>query len=76
MTAKSSSPILLETLDLQAAERLLCERALQDGGSIVVAARLLGITRHSLKRRIIKLGIVWPPRQPDLSGADLRPHSP
>lgn len=75
VTAKSSSPILLETLDLHAAERLLCERALQDGGSIVAAAQLLGITRHSLKRRIIKLRIVWPPRQPDLSGSELRAHS-
>jgi transcriptional regulator with GAF, ATPase, and Fis domain len=71
----TSTPIILESLDLNAAERLLCERALQEGGSIVAAAQLLGITRHSLKRRIIKLHITWPARQPDLHAAELRPHS-
>ena len=55
-----SSPIILDTYDLDLAERLLCERALHEAGSIVLAAELLGITRHSLKRRIIKLGIEWP----------------
>jgi transcriptional regulator with GAF, ATPase, and Fis domain len=28
-------------------------------GNIVGAAQILGITRHALKRRIIKLGIDW-----------------
>lgn len=71
----TTTPLILETLDLQAAERLLCERALQEGGTIVDAARLLGITRHALKRRIIKLRIAWPARQPDLPAAELQPHS-
>ena len=55
--------IQLESLNLHAAERLLCEQALLKTGSIVEAAKLLGITRHALKRRIIKLGIPWPPRR-------------
>jgi transposase-like protein len=57
-------PILLEDLNLRKAERLLCLTALQKGGSIVEAAQLLGITRHALKRRMIKHQIEWPPRAP------------
>ncbi|MCX4245140.1 helix-turn-helix domain-containing protein [Paraliomyxa miuraensis] len=53
-------PILLEDLDLRKAERLMCQQALSRGGSIVEAARLLGITRHALKRRMIKHRIEWP----------------
>lgn len=52
--------ILLEDLNLRKAERLLCLSALQKGGSIVEAAQLLGITRHALKRRMIKHRIDWP----------------
>lgn len=52
-------PIALDTLNLADAERKLCEEALRSGGSIVEAANLLGITRHALKRRIIKHGIRW-----------------
>ncbi len=52
--------IELETLNLAFAERLLCETALHQTGSIVEGARLLGITRHALKRRIIKHSIDWP----------------
>jgi len=52
--------IQLESLNLHAAERLLCEQALQKSGSIVEAAKVLGITRHALKRRIIKHRIDWP----------------
>ena len=48
-------------LSLHDAERRLCEEALARTGSIVEAAQLLGITRHALKRRIIKHGIQWPP---------------
>jgi DNA-binding NtrC family response regulator len=70
-----ATPIILESFDLHAAERLLCERALHEGGSIVDAARLLGITRHALKRRIMKLRIAWPPHHSDLPAAELRPHS-
>jgi transcriptional regulator with GAF, ATPase, and Fis domain len=49
----------LDTYNLITAERVLCEKALADAGSIVGAAQLLGITRHGLKRRIVKLGIRW-----------------
>jgi hypothetical protein len=55
-------PILLEDLNLRKAERTLCSTALQKGGSIVEAAQLLGITRHALKRRMIKHQIEWPPK--------------
>ena len=57
-------PIVLESLNLATAERQLCEAALNAGGSIVEAANLLGITRHALKRRIIKHQIQWPPARP------------
>jgi DNA-binding NtrC family response regulator len=55
-------PILLEDLNLRKAERTLCHTALHKGGSIVEAAQLLGITRHALKRRMIKHQIEWPPK--------------
>ena len=58
--------ILLEDLNLRKAERLLCLQALQKGGSIVEAAQLLGITRHALKRRMVKHNIDWPPRGPQI----------
>lgn len=46
--------------NLDSAERVLCELALAQAGSIVDAAPLLGIDRHALKRRIIKHRIMWP----------------
>lgn len=59
-------PILLEDLNLRKAERLLCNQALTRAGSIVEAAQLLGITRHALKRRMVKHSIDWPPRSAQL----------
>ena len=53
-------PIVLDSLNLASAERKLCEEALISAGSIVEASSLLGITRHALKRRIIKHQIEWP----------------
>ena len=53
-------PIVLESFRLAEAERALCEHALHKGGNIVEAAVLLGITRHALKRRILKHHIEWP----------------
>ena len=52
--------LYLESLNLADAERVLCDQALTATGSIVEAANLLGITRHALKRRIIKHKIDWP----------------
>ncbi len=75
-------PILLEDLNLRKAERLLCQQALTRGGSIVEAAQLLGITRHALKRRMIKHRIASPSAAAasTLSGVptmgDARPTSP
>jgi len=52
--------LILEDLNLQSAERRLCATALETAGNIVGAAQLLGITRHALKRRMIKLKIERP----------------
>ncbi|MGB1278273.1 MAG: helix-turn-helix domain-containing protein [Nannocystaceae bacterium] len=52
--------LVLEDLSLAEAEKNLCIEALNAGGTIVDAAKLLGITRHALKRRIIKHRIDWP----------------
>lgn len=54
-------PVPLQSYNLASAEKALCVAALEQAGSIVEAARLLGITRHALKRRIIKHEIAWPP---------------
>lgn len=73
-------PILLEDLNLRKAEQLLCQQALTRAGSIVEAAQLLGITRHALKRRMIKHRIEWPAANqpnPALSGVPTaRDHRP
>jgi DNA-binding NtrC family response regulator len=55
----TTTTITLDSYNLITAERVLCEKALADAGSIVEAAQLLGITRHALKRRIIQHGIRW-----------------
>lgn len=57
-------PIILEDFNLEAAERRLCVEALDFATNIVGAAQILGITRHALKRRILKLGIEWPRVKP------------
>ena len=54
--------LVLDSFNLQAAERLLCVQALEAGGSIVEVAKLLGVTRHALKRRIVKHKILAPRR--------------
>lgn len=53
--------LILENFNLNTAERALCIEALTVTGSIVEAAQLLGVTRHALKRRIIKHRIEWSP---------------
>jgi transcriptional regulator of acetoin/glycerol metabolism len=55
----AAEEIIIEIFNLEAAERRLCVEALTLAGNIVGAAQILGITRHALKRRIIKLGIEW-----------------
>ena len=68
-------PIVLDSLNLADAERKLCEEALVATGSIVEAANILGITRHALKRRIIKHQIEWPrPRLATLRPAEAAVH--
>lgn len=62
MSPSDSLPrIVLDSCNLEAAERLVCITALEASGNIVSAALLLGITRHAL-RRIIKHKIDWPRR--------------
>jgi len=79
-------PIHLDDLNLRKAERMMCQQALSRAGSIVEAAQLLGITRHALKRRIIKHRIEWPaapqaiapsaqPQRPTLPEHVARPES-
>ena len=64
-------PILLDDLNLGKAERHLCQEALESAGSIVEAAQLLGITRHALRRRIVKHQITWPPNYADIAHSSL-----
>lgn len=52
--------IVLDNYNVAAAERMIIEAALVEGGSIIEAARLTGLTRHALKRRMIKYGIRKP----------------
>ncbi len=55
-------PLTLDSFNLTAGERLLCVAALSVAGNIVEAAKLLGITRHALKRRMVKHKIEVPRR--------------
>lgn len=52
--------IILRDFNLEAAERRLCIATLELAGNTVGAAQLLGITRHALKRRMLKLRIDRP----------------
>lgn len=56
--------IEFEGYNIAAAERRLITEALTTAGLIVEAAKLLGITRHSLKRRMVKYGIRWQSTHP------------
>ena len=49
-------------INLAIAERALIVEALRLTRALGKAAELLGVTRHALKRKIIKHGIVWRPR--------------
>jgi hypothetical protein len=65
-----TQPITLDTFNLASNERRLCAEALRAAGNLVGAAKLLGITRHSMKRRIIKLGLDWTRRPGQLLAAE------
>ena len=58
---RSPNSIELDSFNLLAAERRLCEAALERAGSLAGAASLLGIDRHALRRRLIKLRLDGPP---------------
>lgn len=49
--------ITLDTYKIAAAERQIIEAALKETGSICEAGKLTGLSRHALKRRMIKYNI-------------------
>ena len=53
-----------DNLNLAHNEKVLIRLALEQGGSIIKASELLGISRHALKRRMTKYGIEAPPPEP------------
>lgn len=56
----NEATITIPNLNLLSAEKTMCEEALRRSeGNLVVAADLLGVTRHALRRRIIKHEIQW-----------------
>lgn len=70
-------PILLEDLNLRKAELLLCQTALARAGSIMEAAQLLGVTRHALKRRMLKYRLESPRGEAAVAGVPAaREHRP
>jgi transcriptional regulator with GAF, ATPase, and Fis domain len=52
--------VILEEWNLAAAERALVVAALEEGGSVAEAARLLGVNPRAAQRLIIKHRIEWP----------------
>lgn len=54
--------VALTSYNLEAAEKKVIIAALEVDGTILGASQILGITRHALKRRIIKHRIMWPLR--------------
>lgn len=68
--------LVIETLNLATVERLLCVEALNAAGTIVDASKLLGITRHALKRRITKHNIAWPPQSRAMIAEPTTPATP
>lgn len=61
MSTKMAAPEL-PTLNLEELERLAVLTAITQAPSVHEAAALLGITRHALRRRRLKLGCASPPR--------------
>jgi hypothetical protein len=52
--------VVLDSLNLSNAERRLVSEAISVSNSIAEAAALLGVTRHALKRRMLKHDLTWP----------------
>lgn len=56
-------PVELPTLNLDQLERLAVLTAIEQTlGAVAAAAGLLGITRHALRRRLVKFGYKQPER--------------
>jgi transcriptional regulator with PAS, ATPase and Fis domain len=58
MIEQEKLTVILSSLDLREAEVTLCKRALRTSKNIAEACKMLGITRHSLRRRMNKHGII------------------
>jgi hypothetical protein len=55
-----AKPPIIESFDLASLERLLCTEAIRAvEGNLKLAAKLLGLTRYALRRRIEKREIPW-----------------
>ena len=52
--------VSLTSYNLEGAEKAVIVAALEVDGTILGASQIIGITRHALKRRIIKHRIMWP----------------
>lgn len=53
-----TDPIITVSLNLEAAERAIVTEAIRLAhGHIIDAAALCGITRHALKRRVVRFGL-------------------
>lgn len=59
--------VVFTTFEIEGNFRLLIEAALREGGSLVGAARILGISRHALARRLAKYGIGQPDEETKLA---------
>lgn len=58
--ANSARKIVVNSYNLHEVFKLLCEKALKEACNCTDAAKLLGIDRNALKRRIDKYNIKWP----------------
>jgi transcriptional regulator with GAF, ATPase, and Fis domain len=57
---RAMRPVVLESMNLNACERALVVAALEEAGSIVEAAQLLGVRPRAVQRLIVKHRIEWP----------------
>jgi hypothetical protein len=62
MVGGSTIILMLDDHTLHAAERVLCQAAVEGEATLAAAAAVLGISRHALKRRCVKYGIAMTSR--------------
>ena len=66
--------VMLENLNLMEAEKKLCEVAMEVAGDTKAAAKLLGINRHTLGRRLKRHGLPSPQERRDARRAANAPN--